>query len=125
MSDDAIVPEFLNDWGSCNEFRKAFVAELSRDLSKSGCFEGYEEYLTLLAKELTEEETVELFAELQKSERPESEWRDDFLGFFSNLRLSEFPQPIIDESEARRIADEARNRDQFGLPEGGYPDVPF
>ena len=117
---------FLTAWQSDPQTRQLFVSEVKRELSKTGSLEAFTDYLSMLASHMSKDDVVDLFAEFQESKRPEFEWKQDFLSLFSNVAECDLPAPIVDDDEARRVANEARqNSDLHGKPQSGYPDVPF
>jgi len=117
---------FVAAWQSDSQTRQLFVSEVTRELSKTGSLEAFEDHLSMLVSHMSKDDVVGLFAEFQKSKRPEFEWKQDFLAIFSNVDESDLPASIVDDDEARRVADEARQASELqGKPQSGYPDVPF
>jgi hypothetical protein len=48
-----------------------------------------------------------LYAQLQQSNRPTLEWRDEFLALFSQVSHADLPSPLYDEEAALREAESA------------------
>jgi hypothetical protein len=122
MTDDC---GFIFAWDSDIKFRRVFVAELTRELSKTGSLEAFAESLAQFSGHLPTAEILILYSALQQSKRPESEWKSEFLGIFSEVRESDLPEPIVVEVDAQSMADLARQQSEFGRPESGYPEIPF
>jgi hypothetical protein len=109
--------DFLTAWRTHAEWRDHFLASATRELSKHGDLGCHSHVFQELAGGLNRDEVLWLFSQLQQSLRATLEWRDEFLGLFPQVSLSDLPPPLYDEeehmrwSEAQRAAAERERAD--------------
>jgi hypothetical protein len=84
------MPDILEDWRSNLRWRDHYVSWMTRGLSKTGSI-GTDEVLPELSQVLSRDEVLWLYARLQESRRWEGEWRDEFLGIFSQVGPADLP----------------------------------
>jgi hypothetical protein len=97
--------DFVTAWQTHAEWREDFLANATRELSKTGDLGGHAHIYRELAGGLDRCEVLGLFARLQRSYRPTLEWRDEFLAMFPQVSLSDLPSPLFDEEAATREAE--------------------
>ncbi len=114
--------EFWNLW---QEHRASIVIELQRELSKTGSLESYRSALSFISRRLSVEDIVTLYQELRRSNRPEFEWRNEFLKIFPLVNDTSLPEPLLSRDDALKMRDEVEHLSNLNQPQTGYPDIPF
>jgi hypothetical protein len=108
MSDEISGERLVAAWRANALWFSDLLSGMTRELSKTGDLGSHDQVLRAMAPHLTTAEICSLYRRLQQSYRPESEWKQEFLAIFSGVTDGDLPQPVVDEDEAQRIADELR-----------------
>jgi hypothetical protein len=118
----------LEAWNNNSWWKANLICELTRDVSKNGTILAFSHDLIELAACLPQSEIVWLYCQLQKSRRPDFEWRGEFLDIFKTISEADLPEPIISREEAERRSHEVREMSKFLFgepPEIDDCEIPF
>ena len=85
------MSDIAESWRSNFPWRDDYVFWTARGLSKTGSLEPHDEVLLELAKVLSRDEALWLYAQLQNSRRSEFEWRAEFLWLFPQVSPADLP----------------------------------
>lgn len=119
--------DIVTAWRTNADWRRNFLADARHELSKHGSLDSHAREYRELASGLVPAEVVSLYELLRQSRRLEFEWRSEFLAFFPQVEASALPPPLIDEAEALRQMELAREQSlrEFGEPGHITGDIPF
>lgn len=101
------MSDSVTAWRTNEPWLRDFIHSATRELSKTGDLGAHAQEMQELAAGLRPDEVLWLYAQLQKSYRPTSEWQAEFLSLFPQVTKGALPPPVFDEEQAELEAEAA------------------